>query len=552
MRWRALQTGRIYIRQNPDDDHLSIEELRDMVGREGENFSNRILHFAASLRGTRQYWLKQRSRLVAMVDNLGMPTIFFTHSAADFQWPELAHLFSCVNSAADQSNAIIENPALADWLFYHRFGKFFEVFYVEILGATDYWFHFEWQHRGSPHIHGLAWLNNAPDVEQILTLSDESSVSRKEELIKFIDSIVKTINPAVLLDGSNLDNAPPPRVNPHICSKSYTEVEDYQQDLIDLISTCQRHTRCSTSYCLRNKQGQQACRFGYPKPLQPQTAIVTENDQLELLTARNDSLINSYNAIQLSGWRANVDMKYIVSKQKVVEYCAKYATKCEPRSESMREIFQKIVNSLKDGNSSLTVVQKLLINSIGERDYSAQETCHLLLQLPMFKASQDFIVLSLDGSRMVDENYQEGQQATVPSVLDHYVTRPSTPVFNDMTLFTFASTYCMSKQSSTEPTRRRKDVIVIVRPYCPSDHDAPTHEQYCRQQLMLHMSFRQISDILGEHDTYAEAYATFLLSTGAPSNSLQDDVRRLEEHQICSDDESDNDQVMYVLICNVC
>ena len=272
-------------------------------------------------------------------------------------------------------------------------------------------------------------MNNAPEVEQILTLSDESSASQKEELIKSIDSMVSTTNPAVLLDGSNLDNA---RIHPHICSKSsYTEVEDYQQDLIDLISTCQCHTRCSTSYCLHNNQGRQTCRFGYPKPLQPQTTIVTENDQSELFTARNDSLINSYNAIQLSGWRANMDMKYIVSKQKVVEYCAKYATKSEPRSESMREIFQKIVNSLKDDNSSLTVVQNLLINSTAQRDYSAQETCHLLLKLSMFKASQDFIVLSLDGSRMVDENYQEGQQATVPSVLDHYVTRPSTPVFND-------------------------------------------------------------------------------------------------------------------------
>ena len=48
MRHRALQTGRIYVRQNPHDDHLSVDELRDMVGREGEMFSNRVLHFAAS------------------------------------------------------------------------------------------------------------------------------------------------------------------------------------------------------------------------------------------------------------------------------------------------------------------------------------------------------------------------------------------------------------------------------------------------------------------------------------------------------------------------
>ena len=61
-----------------------------MAGREGEQFSNRVLRYTASLRGTRQYWLQQRSRFIAIVDTLGMPTIFFTHSAADFHWPDLA------------------------------------------------------------------------------------------------------------------------------------------------------------------------------------------------------------------------------------------------------------------------------------------------------------------------------------------------------------------------------------------------------------------------------------------------------------------------------
>ena len=51
-------------------------------------------------------------------------------------------------------------------------------------------------------------------------------------------------------------------------------------------------------------------------------------------------------------------------------------------------LFTTIVHSLKEGNNSLKAVQKPLINSIGERDYSAQETCNLLLQLPMLKASR--------------------------------------------------------------------------------------------------------------------------------------------------------------------
>ena len=42
MRWRALQTGRVYVKQHPGDAQLSLDELRDMVGREGQTFSNHV------------------------------------------------------------------------------------------------------------------------------------------------------------------------------------------------------------------------------------------------------------------------------------------------------------------------------------------------------------------------------------------------------------------------------------------------------------------------------------------------------------------------------
>ena len=314
------------------------------------------------------------------------------------------------------------------------------------------------------HVHGLAWLPDAPDVEQVLTNSDATSSAAREALLQYVDKFVSTTNPAILTDGSNVDEAPPPKTNPHICNLPYSEVEDFDQDLADLIATCQRHTRCSAAYCLRTHNGQQKCRFGYPKPLQPETVLVTEDEEPVLLTARNDGLINSFNPVQLSAWRANVDMQYCVSRRKVIEYCAKYATKSEPRSQPLKEIFTTIVRSLKEDSSSLKAVQKLLINSIGERDFSAQETCHLLLQLPMFKASQDFDVLSLDGSRAVVERLDEDQPATVASAVDHYVSRPTTTLFQKMTLLQFIQDYSMPKESGSEPSKGKKKVVVIVRP----------------------------------------------------------------------------------------
>ena len=132
MRHRALQTGRVYVRQNLGDGQLSLDELRDMVGRQGEAFSSRVLHYASSLHGTKQYWQHQRSRLLSMVDTLGLPTIFFTHSAADLQWPELACLICPDNpdSRMLRAKAVIENPALADWFFYYRIMEFLKAFYV--------------------------------------------------------------------------------------------------------------------------------------------------------------------------------------------------------------------------------------------------------------------------------------------------------------------------------------------------------------------------------------------------------------------------------------
>ena len=310
----------------------------------------------------------------------------------------------------------------------------------------------------------------------------------------------------------NVGDAPAPKTDLHICNKAYGDIQDVDEDLADLIATCQRHTRCSASYCLRTKNGKQECHFGYPKPLQPHTTIVTE-DEPALLTARNDGIINSFNPVQLSAWRANVDMQYIVSRQRVLHYCTKYVTKSEPRSQSLKEIFTTIIRSLREGNSSLKAVQKMLINTVGERDYSAQETCHLLLQLPMFKASRDFVILSLDGSRAVEDHLQDGQRATALSIVDHYMERPDSTHFSTME---FAQQYSMPKTLGAEPTRRSRRIVVIPRPYVSPDVAGDKYEQYCRQSLMQHKCFCQMSDLLAGYDTYINAYAEFWSNSTLP------------------------------------
>lgn len=230
-----------------------------------------------------------------MVDTLGLPTVFFTHSAADLQWSELASLIADdTTSPSSRSEAVTNNPAVADWFFHHRFQKYLKeeswkqkIFGFDTNGSTE----------AAPHVHGVAWLPNAPKLEEY----DETGQEQNQAaIIQYIDSLISTNNPAISSDGSNADDAPRPQTNPHICNISYTDVTDFDDDLAKLIATCQRHTRCSTTYCLRTKHGKQQCRFGYPKQIQLETMLDSSNEDLEVTTQRNDPLINSFNKIQLS------------------------------------------------------------------------------------------------------------------------------------------------------------------------------------------------------------------------------------------------------------
>ena len=107
-----------------------------------------------------------------------------------------------------------------------------------------------------------------------------------------------------------------------------------------------------------------------------------------------------------------MDLQYVVSRQKITKYVAKYATKSEPRSKALQDVYRSIIKNINDDGIPLKVVQKLLTSTVGERDFSTQETCLLLLMLPMVRLIRDFVVLNLDGSREVDDNLEADKPVT--------------------------------------------------------------------------------------------------------------------------------------------
>ena len=298
-RHQLLSQARIYLTQNPEDSNLTIEELRQMVGQMSANqLMNRLQRYVAKIQGTKQYWYQRYQELKALITQKGAPTFFFTFSAADNYWPDLHRLLQEPNNATPSIpiKAVIDNPHLTDSYFVSRLDEFSNVWLDRVLHTEWKWYRFEWQARGSIHAHGCAKLTNDPGLcnlvntavqgwklERILQLQMEQPTYEQmaadfqpqieagyqatTTVINYADWLVTTINEAIPQENWVVPS-------PHPSSLLIENVQNFNDDYQTLVNSVERHTKCSTAYCLRKKPGQEAtCRFNFPKDCQEETSL---------------------------------------------------------------------------------------------------------------------------------------------------------------------------------------------------------------------------------------------------------------------------------------
>lgn len=84
-RHRALSQGDIYLKQNPGDANLTIEEIQELLINTDRNNSvlKRIQRYMSLIPATSSYWYSISCQLKAIIDSKGPPHIFFTFSFAD-------------------------------------------------------------------------------------------------------------------------------------------------------------------------------------------------------------------------------------------------------------------------------------------------------------------------------------------------------------------------------------------------------------------------------------------------------------------------------------
>lgn len=176
MRNTALQDGNVFVRNNPEFQNMTVAQLKEKIS-ENENVMKQIMFQASNLKGSKAYWRTRANELQDMVEQLGLPTIFLTLSAADGHWEDLYRLLTDTDvsllTEGERRRLVQQNPHIVDSFFAHRVESFiknvsqkvkvdfalkficnetvntFEILQVMETNfkVVDYWYRIEYQHR---------------------------------------------------------------------------------------------------------------------------------------------------------------------------------------------------------------------------------------------------------------------------------------------------------------------------------------------------------------------------------------------------------------------
>nr|XP_022311157.1 uncharacterized protein LOC111116452 [Crassostrea virginica] len=434
--------------------------------------NDEALRFMQPIRGTPAYWSSAQKDLFAMLRQLGIPTWFCSFSAAEHRWNDaVATILRQQNDNRDpasldwsEKNEVLRtNPVTVARMFEHRF----HVFQTEVIFSnsnpigkvTDFFQRVEFQQRGSPHMHCLYWIENAPRLDQ----------DGEEAVCEFIDNYVSCAVPSENEDGDFRNtvlavqqhskkhskscrkkgsecrfNFPrPPSVNTFISSPQEQEVSDndtetgnlkqeqliakqillnvwnQMQDLDDSKTTEQMFTDIDLT---------QAQYEAAHKTLAKKRSIVLRRNPDELW-------INQYNPCLLKCWDANMDIQFVLDPFSCIVYIVSYISKSE---REMGMLLKQTKIEAEEGNENA----RSTLKKIGEN------TTRLTKPLSQLKRK-----VSNEYREHNDDNDSEDESDIwMTNIVERYENRPDESLFQNMCLAEFCSEFRVLAKSQIPKT----------------------------------------------------------------------------------------------------
>ena len=594
---------------------ITAAEARD------SNYLNKLVnldegyYIFRQLRNSPAYLETRKKDIFAMIRQLSLPTWFMSLSAADTRWTDLLKMLAKLNDGIEYSEEELEHltwqektklvqkdPVTCSRYFDHRVQEFLNTVLKSscdpIGKLLDFFYRVEFQQRGSPHIHMLVCIENAPTLE----------THSEKEIVQFVDQYLT----------SNTDN-------------------EKTANLVGL----QSHKHSKTC----RKKGKPICRFGFPLPPLPRTMLLYPLEEnvdkykkknTELMKAMNeykdnvdmtfeefleniakmdfedyikcirsslkapkvflkrktkDMRINLFNEGILCAWKANLDIQIVLEPYGCASYIVGYISKSQ---RGMSAQLDAAAKEARKGNLDLKKQVRHIGNVFSNCvEVSAQEAVYLDLQIPLTKCTRDIVFVNtsvpeeriflLKPKAALDELPAESTDVESDNVIQRYSKRPK-----QLSKFCLAdyvskvdiiypkgnkvpekvndkndddrcdsSSSNESEDSLDDDNSRVSDLLYktkngtkykkrkvprIIRYVKYNKKKDP--ENYFREQLLLFVPWRnEQKDLLGSFDTYEAHYNSVQTSLTPKRNEYEHHIEELElARQMMEDEQREYDQ----------
>ncbi|KAF6527905.1 hypothetical protein HZS61_008207 [Fusarium oxysporum f. sp. conglutinans] len=530
MRSQARSRSRFFVkqqdgRQQPLTREQLIQALEHSEDPEAQALINSITRHAVSIRGTRPFWNKRRQDLEAYAYNLGCPGAFITFSPADLHWRSLyQHMpqYDDWLAATEPERMALsrrllrQNPHIAAFHFYRRYCLFRDIVLSKKFNITDYWDRYEWQGRGSPHNHGLYWMDSCPGTD----MDDEAA---RDVFARTWGFHVTAINPE--------PSRAMPQGEGNPLSVDPLSIEMTFLRLSQIVNRCQRH-KCNTTYCLRVRKRtgdlardmegaaadieaanvanpERECRFDFPRALRELAAVIRKEGRSYYVfeAARNDSLMNHFNPAIILGWLANIDISPCTSLQAVITYAAKYCSKSEKKTEPYCKLADQVLPHTAHLQPLLSFSSRLMNKLIAERDYSAQEISHLLLNIPLQEGTRMVVVVDCRPLELHGRSYRVDEDV-IETVGSYRKYLERNDQHEDVTYLEYLQSYNLKTWRRLAANAKKR--VLSYFPRYKSIEASPQFNDFCRVKLMMahpHRSPRELLVMDGQRfDSFAAVY----------------------------------------------
>jgi hypothetical protein len=518
IRHRSGNSSKFFVKKTKNEN-LDLQTMLDMGNLETNELMRKLSSYSSNIRGSAAYKNSRRSELLDLFPEIGCPNFFMTFSCADTFWEQLQKILTQLpnGSLSTNSQRVIDNPGIVDCYFDKVMDILIEKLLKPVFKVTDYWFIYEWQMRGSIHMHGLFWVGDFPytNIEE----TEAAAVENKEDFLDYLEEKISawhhfgplaeeifSENPTFLQKNFRPDEISEMDAHPSALS---IPAEVTEEDLGRLCHKVNRHTKCSATTCLKLKRGKLVCKTGCPKTVRSRGSFIRNDKGIWLYEPRrNDPWMNPYNPFLITVLRCNMDIKVVTSVRALVEYLTKYVCKREPGSTNLADILKSFAQNKELRKASAdTILTKCLNSQIKNRDYSAQEIMHYLLQVKSFSCSRSFIVGNVTGG--MEFNQDGGVQTTA---YQHYLNRPNH--FESMSFYTYLKTTRVGKL----PKSLRVEAVPRI---FPKNMPFEKNEEYFEIELKKYKPHRPHTNLKGDFSTFEDSFKNIDFFLNQSLNTLQ-------------------------------